>query len=82
MPPAISTSVATGNRIATSIAPAICLGCVLAYAMHHRKSFEKLRDLLGRRFSSLLAMLLVAVLYAALVLRRQRDREAKWRSTR
>ena len=55
------------NRILTSIAPAICLGCVLAFALHRRSSFERLRGLLGRRASAPLAMLLVLALYAVLV---------------
>jgi peptidoglycan/LPS O-acetylase OafA/YrhL len=56
-----------GNRIATSIAVPICLGCALAYAMDSRRSFRVIRGLLGHRLSAPAALLLLAAIYALLM---------------
>ncbi|HEY6808704.1 MAG TPA: acyltransferase [Myxococcales bacterium] len=54
-----------GNRIATSIATPISLGCILAYALHWKESFRPASRLLGHRLS--LPVALVAMLAAAAV---------------
>ncbi|MBV8782538.1 MAG: acyltransferase [Phycisphaerae bacterium] len=57
----------TGNRIATSIATPICLGCVLAYALHFRRSFYTLRSMLGSIISAPTALLAVVALYIGMI---------------
>ena len=55
-----------GNRILTSVAPTICLGCILAYVFHSRRGFALVRPVFGHVVSAPLAMLLVALTYAGL----------------
>lgn len=50
-----------GSRVALSIAPSICLGCLGAYLLHWRKGFEWAWGLLGRSWSAPLALGLVVV---------------------
>jgi peptidoglycan/LPS O-acetylase OafA/YrhL len=57
----------TGNRIATSIAIPICLGCALAYALDSRRTFQMIRGLLGNVFSAPAALILLAAIYAMLM---------------
>jgi len=51
--------------IVRSIATPICLGCLLAYALHHRRSFAILKPLLGRIWSApaLVLIMLAVCLY-------------------
>jgi peptidoglycan/LPS O-acetylase OafA/YrhL len=49
-----------GNAIATSIATPICLGSLLAYALHYPRSFAVCWSVFGRRWSGILAVLLLA----------------------
>jgi peptidoglycan/LPS O-acetylase OafA/YrhL len=44
------------NRMATSIAPEICMGCLLAFALHSRRSFEALYRVLSWRWSAVVAL--------------------------
>jgi len=57
----------TGNRIATSIAMPICLGCALAYALDSARFFRKLRAVLGHLLSAPAALLLMMSVYALLI---------------
>jgi peptidoglycan/LPS O-acetylase OafA/YrhL len=57
----------TGNRIATSIAAPICLGCGLAYALDSRKIFDAASASLGHKFSAPAALLFLAGIYAWLI---------------
>ncbi len=50
------------NRILTSAAPGICMGCLLAFALNDRACFEALRGPLGSRWTSLAALAAVLVL--------------------
>jgi peptidoglycan/LPS O-acetylase OafA/YrhL len=54
-----------GNRFVTSIATPICLGCVLAYTLHHPRSFNIARPILANIFAAPIALvgLLIAYLY-------------------
>jgi peptidoglycan/LPS O-acetylase OafA/YrhL len=60
---------ASGNtlplRMAMSIAPPICLGCLLAYALHRPKSFALVERVLGRPWSGALT---AGATFAALAL--------------
>jgi peptidoglycan/LPS O-acetylase OafA/YrhL len=54
-----------GNRIATSIATPICLGCALAYLLHHPRGFAFAREILANIFMAPIALvgLLICYLY-------------------
>src|SRR5512140_3727206 len=56
---------AVGNRIATSIATPISLGCILAYALHGKETFRPAFRLLGHRLS--LPVALAAMLSACAI---------------
>jgi peptidoglycan/LPS O-acetylase OafA/YrhL len=51
-------------RVVTSIAPAICLGCLAAFAVHHRSGFEVVARVLGHRASAPVALALVVLAVA------------------
>jgi peptidoglycan/LPS O-acetylase OafA/YrhL len=57
----------TANRIATSIATPICLGCALAYALDSQRIFRALRTALGHKFSAPAALLFLVATYACLI---------------
>jgi peptidoglycan/LPS O-acetylase OafA/YrhL len=59
-----------GNRIATSIATPISLGCILAYALHWKQIFPAAFRVLGRRLSLPVAM---AAMLAACAIRATPD---------
>jgi peptidoglycan/LPS O-acetylase OafA/YrhL len=52
-----------GNRIVTSIATPICLGCGLAYLLHRPKGFAAARTLLANRFAAPVALLGLLICY-------------------
>lgn len=54
-----------GVRMVTSISAPICLGALLAIALHHRRSFRWLAVVLGHRASAPLAAVLLGALIAA-----------------
>lgn len=53
----------TGNRIVTSIAVPICLGCALAYLLHMPRGFAIARPILANKLSAPLAGLGLLVTY-------------------
>lgn len=48
-----------GNHIVTSVAPGICMGCILAFALHEPRSYRVMQRLVGWRGCSLVALLAV-----------------------
>ncbi|WP_394847811.1 acyltransferase [Pendulispora brunnea] len=58
-------SAGLGHRMLTSIATPICLGAVVAYVLHFRKSFSAADTMLGRRCSAPILLLALAGLLAA-----------------
>ncbi len=52
-----------GNRIVTSIATPICLGCALAYLLHSPRGFAIARPVLGNLFAAPVALLGLLVCY-------------------
>jgi peptidoglycan/LPS O-acetylase OafA/YrhL len=57
----------TGNRIATSIAVPICLGCGLAYALDSERAFNAVRGFLGHALGAPLAFLMLIGVYVCLI---------------
>lgn len=57
----------TGNRIVTSVEPTILLGCLLAYAFHDPRWFDRLRGWLGTRWSAPVALCFMGLIYFALL---------------
>lgn len=49
------------DRIVTSIAPAICMGCLLAFALNNRASYNALRPMLSRPWCAVVGAALVLV---------------------
>jgi peptidoglycan/LPS O-acetylase OafA/YrhL len=53
----------TGNRIVTSIATPICLGCALAYLLHMPRGFAFARPVLANRLTAPLALIALLIAY-------------------
>jgi peptidoglycan/LPS O-acetylase OafA/YrhL len=52
---------AAGNRIVTSVATPICLGCLLAYSLHNPRSFAVVRPILAFGLAAPIAILAMAI---------------------